>query len=522
VPECHAWTYVRSISRCLLKGAGGFTANASNDRVSGRVARAGAPPSPSPPPPAPAPAVGAAADYPPRLTPAPKAGPFTKAHYGEVLGLSWRFYEAQRSGPLPAGYRVPWRKPSHLADRVVGGWYDAGDYLKLNFVLASSVASLAWGVLEFEGAYAASGQLAHARTNLFAAADYLERCRIGARQYVGQIGHPDIDHDFWGRAEQSAGARPAFVYDASKPAPDLMGKVAAALAASSLVFRPTNATFAAKLLSTARELYAWGAEKPGKYSDYYTTATASIYKSSAWEDDMAWGAYWLHRATGSAAYLEDAHKYWKAKDWGVEPSWDDSGAAVGVAMAALADDGAAVPGAAAFKDYARNRFLRAWAKADGFEQIVKTPGGLVRPSWNKWGNLAMSTSAALVALVQAKHTREPALRAAALQFGRRQVDYALGAGGGRSFVVGWGHNPPLRAHHAGASCPNRPASCDWAHFSAKAPNPQVLYGALVGGPAGPGDATYKDERDDYVTNEVANDYNAGFTGALAGVYELSA
>jgi len=80
--------------------------------------------------------------------------------------------------------------------------------------------------------------------------------------------------------------------------------------------------------------------------------------------------------------------------------------------------------------------------------------------------------------------------------------------------------PPLHAHHAGASCPDRPARCDWANFDSKNPNPQVLYGALVGGPKGPGDDTYTDSRKDYVGNEVACDYNSGFSGALAGIVEM--
>jgi endoglucanase len=53
---------------------------------------------------------------------------------------------------------------------------------------------------------------------------------------------------------------------------------------------------------------------------------------------------------------------------------------------------------------------------------------------------------------------------------------------------------------------------------AAGPNPQVLYGGLVGGP-NDGDS-YKDVRSDYVSNEVAVDYNAGFTGALAGLVQM--
>ena len=34
-------------------------------------------------------------------------------------------------------------------------------------------------------------------------------------------------------------------------------------------------------------------------------------------------------------------------------------------------------------------------------------------------------------------------------FAKKQIDYMLGDNG-RSYVVGWGHNPPQRPHHRGA------------------------------------------------------------------------
>ena len=64
--------------------------------------------------------------------------------YGQVLGLSWLFYEAQRSGKLPAGNRVAWRSDSALQDvapdgitDVTGGWYDAGGVVPLLHALPS-------------------------------------------------------------------------------------------------------------------------------------------------------------------------------------------------------------------------------------------------------------------------------------------------------------------------------------------------------------------------------------------------
>lgn len=48
------------------------------------------------------------------------------------------------------------------------------------------------------------------------------------------------------------------------------------------------------------------------------------------------------------------------------------------------------------------------------------------------------------------------------------------------------------------------------------PNPNILFGGLVGGP----DIidNYEDKRSNYVQNEVALDFNAGFQSALAGKY----
>ena len=62
-----------------------------------------------------------------------------KYNYGHVMGLSLLFYEAQRSGKLPANNRIPWRGDSALNDGsdnhldLTGGWYDAGDHVKVRF-----------------------------------------------------------------------------------------------------------------------------------------------------------------------------------------------------------------------------------------------------------------------------------------------------------------------------------------------------------------------------------------------------
>jgi endoglucanase len=48
------------------------------------------------------------------------------------------------------------------------------------------------------------------------------------------------------------------------------------------------------LLDHAKQLYSFGKRFPGIYSKVINTDGG--YDSSAYEDDMAWGAVWLHRA----------------------------------------------------------------------------------------------------------------------------------------------------------------------------------------------------------------------------------
>ena len=84
-----------------------------------------------------------------------------------------------------------------------------------------------------------------------------------------------------------------------------------------------------------------------------------------------------------------------------------------------------------------------------------------------------------------------------------------------SFVVGYGSNSPQSPHHRGASCPAAPAQCP---YNGVQPFPNVLEGALVGGPGSPDDQ-YNDAVTDYIENEVTLDYNAGFQSVLAGLQE---
>ena len=101
-----------------------------------------------------------------------------------------------------------------------------------------------------------------------------------------------------------------------------------------------------------------------------------------------------------------------------------------------------------------------------------------------------------------------------------QIGYILGDNPNkRSYVVGFGENPPVNPHHRASSCPDMPAPCGDNEQYSSAANPQTLYGALVGGPDQ--SDNYNDDRNDYISNEVATDYNAGFQSAVAYLSKLN-
>jgi hypothetical protein len=60
-------------------------------------------------------------------------------NYDEVLRLSLMFYEAQRSGHLPANNRIPWRADSATTDKGQNGEDLSGGYYDGNFTTTVTI-----------------------------------------------------------------------------------------------------------------------------------------------------------------------------------------------------------------------------------------------------------------------------------------------------------------------------------------------------------------------------------------------
>ena len=129
----------------------------------------------------------------------------------------------------------------------------------------------------------------------------------------GQVGKGDDDHKWWGPAEVMPMARPAYKIDATCGGSDLAGETAAAMAASSMVFRPTDPAYADTLLTHAKQLYTFADTVRKSYHECITDATDFYKLLERLPDELVWGAIWLYRATGDAAYLAKAEASYDAQ-----------------------------------------------------------------------------------------------------------------------------------------------------------------------------------------------------------------
>ncbi|MBI4508126.1 MAG: glycoside hydrolase family 9 protein [Deltaproteobacteria bacterium] len=429
--------------------------------------------------------------------------------YGEALQKTMFFYEAQRAGKLPPTNRISWRGDSALNDGadigkdLTGGWFDAGDHVKFGLPMAATATLLAWGALEYRQAYEETCQLPFTLANIRWATDYFIRAHVAPNELVGQVGKGSDDHSFWGPAEVMPMARPAYKITATCPGSDLAAETAAALAASALVFRPTDNEYADELVRHAAELYRFAETYKGKYSDCIQDARAFYNSWSGFQDELVWGAAWLYRATGDTVYLRKAEEHYTSmnKDIKWTHSWDDKSYGAFVLMSQLTNQEQYRKDAEAWLDY--------WTVGVQSRRVTYTPGGL---AWlDQWGSLRYAANTAFLALIYSDRLGDAAKKTRYHDFAVRQINYMLGDNPrGASYVVGFGENPPRRPHH-------RTAHGSWSNsIEEPTENRHVLFGALVGGPGS--DDSYSDDRKDYVKNEVATDYNAAFTGALARLY----
>ena len=434
--------------------------------------------------------------------------------YSRHLELSLLFFECQRSGPLPKTNRIFWRHDSMLdagADNGVdltGGYYDAGDNVKFNFPQAFTLTMLSWSGITFEDGYTKSDQFEYLLDTVKWGTDYLLKCHTSKDELYVQVGNGQIDHTYWLPPEYITYDYPSYKITSENPGTEVSAETAAALAAASILFKNIDSSYSSTLLEHAKEIYDFADKYRGDYTkavpvqDFYGTF-------SGYNDELAWGAAWLYRATGDEKYhnkfkeIADAqYETWDTKKYPgcTGPiTWDDKRPGCYVLIAEITKD--------------ESRMKTAEEYCDALIKTSTTKGGLYFvPNLSQWASNRYAANAASMLLVFSSILPESnSKRKEYIDFAKSQIDYILGDNpAGVNFVVGAEENSPKAVHHRAAS-----AVFDPRLAMRPKENIFTLYGALAGGP-GMNDE-YTDDRNNFQMNEVALDYNAGFTLSLAGL-----
>jgi endoglucanase len=263
------------------------------------------------------------------------------------------FFAAQRDGRDVIA-SVMSRRPSHLNDArasvyappsydsdgvltadltkvggpvdAAGGWFDAGDYVKFVETHSYALDLLLVGLRDHPmqmggGSAAASDFTAEARFGL----QWLSQMwddRSRTLYYQVGIGDGDgcdaicADHDVWRlpQADDSYPGPAAYRYIRHRPvlragpagariSPNLAGRLAAAFAVCSEVYRASEPGFANQCLRSAEHVYDLADTSPG--GELLSVSPHDFYPEESWQDDLELGAIELHHALAAGGAPRD-------------------------------------------------------------------------------------------------------------------------------------------------------------------------------------------------------------------------
>ncbi|KAI0053068.1 glycoside hydrolase family 9 protein [Auriscalpium vulgare] len=458
------------------------------------------------------------------------------AQWATLLGNSLYFYEAQRSGHLPATKRVSWRNDSAVNDGadvnldLSGGYYDAGDYIKATFPLTFTLMSICWGATDFGRGYDLANQTEYLDDMLRWGLDWLMKAHPSSTTLYVQVADANLDNAYWGGDVNLPTDRPSYQINNTATGTDAAAGAAAAFAACSALYSSRslgssfsspaslqNSTYAATLLAHAQQLYSFALSGPQQTYQTAVPEAGTAYASSSFGDELAIAALFLAWAGNSSDAYADAQR-WYAQ-YGLAGSdavfnWDSKTPGVHVLFSQLALAEPSLAGNLSGWQAESERYF------DNILNSQETTKGIRRgllwyPGDSDDASLNPALNAAMLMTRYAQIATTPAKKSAYLSFAQNQVDYVLGNNPmSAPYVVGSNPNSPSNPHSAMASGGNDIGQID----TSPPQEAYVLYGAVVGGP------DKKDRfyniRSDWPETEVALDYNAPML-TLAAMHVLN-
>nr|TKS07144.1 korrigan [Populus alba] len=419
--------------------------------------------------------------------------------YGDALTKSILFFEGQRSGKLPPNQRMNWRKDSALRDgsdigmNMVGGYYDAGDNVKFHFPMAFTTTLLAWSIVEFGESM--GSDLEHALEALRWGTDYFLKATSKPGMVVAQVGDPISDHTCWERPEDMDTLRTTYVVNQTHPGSEVSAEIAAALAASSIVFKNKDNRYSRVLLQRASQVFDFANNYQGSYNESIGRGACPFYCDfNGYHDELIWGAAWLSKATQEPKYWDYVVKNMATLGGSIfEFGWDSkhSGINILVSPKVMSSSGSSFITNA-------DCFVCSLLPESPTKSVTYSPGGLMfKPGGS---NLQHATALSFLLIVYSRYLQAAnrsvhcgsvvATPSRLVEVAKTQVDYILGSNpSGLSYMVGYGLKFPQRIHHRGSSLPSISTfhghiGCHDgnSYLATKMPNQNVLVGAVVGGP----------------------------------------
>jgi endoglucanase len=387
----------------------------------------------------------------------------------------------------------------HTRKDGTGGWHDAGDYNKYvtNANVTVGCMLLAWQQFGDRIRNVKLGVPESGKTRL---PDYLAEVKwetdwlLKMQAPDGSVYHKLSTRNFGGFIlPEKETAERYFTPWSSAATADFV----AMLAQAARTMRPYDAAYANRCLQAATRSYQFLVAHPENHKADLTGFSTGTYETDD-PDDRLWAVAEMWETTGETTYLRNFETRARALTPKIEAVWDwDNVRNLGMITYLRSKR----PG----RDAALVKDIRDSLSSTA-DSIVATRDahGYARPFGTSyyWGANGAVARQSVILLTANEFAPKPAYVETALD----ALGNLLGRNVyGRSFVTGLGHNPPLKPHDRRSGGDN--VAAPWP-------------GYLVGG-GHPKATDWRDDQDDYRTNEIAINWNGALIYALAGFVEPS-
>ncbi len=419
-------------------------------------------------------------------------------NYSQLHDMLIKFYCYQRAGLASGsagncnpGKANAWHGGDNFnGNKLDGGWYDAGDYIKFGMPLGYTVYCLLKGYDVFPSAYSATNGIPNILTEVKFATDYMMKAVINNDTIVLDVGQAADEHETWGVKYESGRSGNQILLCSGADVPAMY---VACLALMSTLYRKYDQNYANQCLAKAKtafefvrkkveaggdnNLYCNAQTKHGKYLYYYPDVEGTLQRQI--NDKLVAAGVEMYRATNDE---DPIYKTWAKKN--ITSPYSIMGYTYIGPLASFEVWRQGLGGASALASNVG--FIETKIQTTGvFKDIFKNSG---------WGTAREAGSAAFEYALAYITNDDQATRSHYSDRIKNHVDWVAGYFGSskRSYVIGFNNSPAT-----------------FIHYRTDRAGPQ---GGLVSGPDDGGNWS-NDGTPEHC--EVAIDYNAGITGAVA-------